>query len=107
MSNPGSAASERGRDDGSGRCPVCRARLGATLCRRCGADLAPIQRLAAAAWTLRQAARAALSRDDPEAALDLATRALALHATPAGRRLRAVAAWTVETTAPDADDSSA
>ncbi len=48
-------------------------------------------RVAARAWQLREAARAALAAGRGAAACDLAGAALRLHATPRGRRLHVVA----------------
>jgi hypothetical protein len=75
------------------RCPTCRAPWrGVTICPRCGSDLTAIMRVAAKAWELREAARAALCAGDrPASALDLARAACRLHATPQGHRLLALA----------------
>jgi predicted amidophosphoribosyltransferase len=75
------------------RCPTCRAPWrGVTICPRCGSDLTAIMRVAAKAWELREAARAALCAGDrPAYALDLARAACRLHATPQGQRLLALA----------------
>ena len=74
------------------RCPTCRAPWrGASGCPRCGTDLAPLMGLAARAWQLREAARAALAAGRGHDACDLAGGALRLHATPRGRRLHIVA----------------
>jgi hypothetical protein len=47
--------------------------------------------VAARAWRLREAARAALAAGRGHEACDLAAAALRLHATPRGRRLHTVA----------------
>ena len=79
------------------RCPVCRAGFRATaLCSRCGADLAPLMRLAASAWRLRESARRALQAGDFSAARDLAAQAQRLHATSAGRSVWLVAVWSAQ-----------
>jgi hypothetical protein len=76
------------------RCPVCRAGFRATaLCSRCGADLTRLMGLAASAWRFRESARRALRERDFAAARDLAAQAQRLHATPAGRSVWLVAAW--------------
>jgi predicted amidophosphoribosyltransferase len=70
------------------RCPTCRAPWrGATACPRCGTDLGPLMRVAARAWELRAAARAALAARRDQEACELAIAAVRLHATPRGRRL--------------------
>jgi predicted amidophosphoribosyltransferase len=75
------------------RCPTCRTPWrGMTICPRCGSDLAALMRVAAKAWELREAARAALCAGDrPAHALDLARAACRLHTTRQGRRLLALA----------------
>lgn len=75
------------------RCPACRAPWRAVAtCPRCGADLAPLMRLAARAWALREAARAALLAGGAAAqALALARAAYALERTPRAQRLLALA----------------
>jgi predicted amidophosphoribosyltransferase len=75
------------------RCPTCRTPWrGVTLCPRCGSDLTAVMRVAAKAWQLREAARAALRAGDrPAQALDLARAAYRLHATRQGQRLLALA----------------
>jgi hypothetical protein len=75
------------------RCPTCRTPWrGVTICPRCGSDLSAIMRIAAKAWTLREAARAALRAGDrPAQALALARAACRLHATRQGQRLLALA----------------
>jgi len=74
------------------RCPTCRAPWRAvSACRRCGTDLAPLMAVAARAWHLREAARAALEAGREPEACDLAGAALRLHATPRGRRLHVLA----------------
>jgi len=49
-------------------------------------------RIRIAAWRLRNRARAALRAGDPDSAAARASEAMQLHATPAGRDLRALAA---------------
>ena len=75
------------------RCPTCRTPWrGVTICPRCGSDLTAIMRVAAKAWELREAARAALCAGDrPAQALALARAACRLHATRQGQRLLALA----------------
>lgn len=74
------------------RCPTCRAPWrGVTACPRCGTDLGQVMRVAARAWELRVAARAALAARRDQEAVELATAALRLHATPRGRRLLVLA----------------
>jgi predicted amidophosphoribosyltransferase len=75
------------------RCPTCRTPWrGVTLCPRCGSDLTAIMHVAAKAWELREAARAALCAGDrPAHALELARAACRLHATRQGQRLLALA----------------
>jgi hypothetical protein len=74
-------------------CPTCRAPWrGVTRCPRCGSDVAALMRMAAKAWELREAARAALCAGDrPGYALALARAACRLHTTPHGQRLLALA----------------
>jgi predicted amidophosphoribosyltransferase len=75
------------------RCPTCRAPWrGVTICPRCGSDLTVIMRVAAKAWELREAARAALCAGDrPAYTLDLARAACRLHTTPQSQCLLALA----------------
>jgi hypothetical protein len=75
------------------RCPTCRsAWRGVATCPRCGGDLGGLMRLAARAWELREAARAALCAGDrPADALALAREACRLHETPRGQHLLALA----------------
>ena len=74
------------------RCPACRAPWRAVAtCPRCGADLAPVMRLAVRAWALREAARAALLAGGAAEALAMARAAYALDQTPRARRLLALA----------------
>jgi predicted amidophosphoribosyltransferase len=75
------------------RCPTCRSPWrGVTPCPRCGSDLTTIMHVAAKAWELREAARAALCAGDrPAQALDLARAACRLHSTHQGQRLLALA----------------
>jgi len=71
-----------------GRCPTCRAAFrGKSVCPRCGTDLSGPMRVRIAAWRLRREARAAFLAGRPGEALDRATGARHLHATPACRRL--------------------
>lgn len=78
-------------------CPVCRAAFrGTEVCSRCGADLAPLMRLAVRAWRLRQSSRAALLAGDFAGAHQLALEAENLAATPAGHALRMVSGWGCE-----------
>ena len=75
-------------------CPVCQARFrGRCECPRCGADLAPLMRLALDAWRRRRAARQALDRDEYGRAIELAGGAQQLHRTLAGESLRTLSAW--------------
>lgn len=60
-------------------------------CPRCGADLGPLMRLAARAWTLRESARAALLAGDSAAALAAARAACDLERTPRAQQLLALA----------------
>ena len=75
------------------RCPTCRTPWrGVTVCPRCGSDLSAIMHVAAKAWELREAARAALCAGDrPAQALALARTSCRLHATRQGQRLLALA----------------
>lgn len=74
------------------RCPACRTPWrGVVTCARCGADLAPLMRLAARAWTLREAARAALLAGDDTEALTAARTAYDLERTARAQRLLALA----------------
>ena len=62
------------------------------MCARCGTDLAPLMRLAAKAWQLREQARQALCAGDRASeALAWARTACQLQATPRGLRLLALA----------------
>lgn len=75
-------------------CPVCGVRFRATRhCSRCGADLAPLMRLAEAAWHHRQAAREGLAGGDFARAAQRAAQAQALQRSPEGRRLEHLTAW--------------
>jgi hypothetical protein len=60
-------------------------------CARCGADLAPLMRLAAGAWSLREAARLALLAGEDTRALALARAAHGLERTPRARQLLVLA----------------
>jgi predicted amidophosphoribosyltransferase len=74
------------------RCPACRAPWRAlATCPRCGADLAPLMRLAARAWALRETARAALLAGGAAEAVAMARAAYALERTPRAQRLLALA----------------
>ena len=73
-------------------CPVCRAAFrGVAVCPRCGADLAPLMRVAARAWRLRQAAREALAAGDFASARRMAEAAQGLQSTRTGRSILAAA----------------
>ena len=77
---------------GARRCPACRAPWRAVAtCPRCGADLAPVMRLAVRAWALREAARAALRAGGAAEALAKARAAYALEQTPRASRVLALA----------------
>ena len=81
-----------GSDTATGRCPVCQARFrGAAECSRCGADLAPLMKLAVDAWRARNAAQQAIAERDFERALRLAASAQQVCATERGRRLQLIA----------------
>ena len=70
------------------KCPVCGARFRQTTdCRRCGADLEPLMRLAMKAYLAREASRQRLLEGDFESAENLAVLAQDLCATSDGRRL--------------------
>jgi hypothetical protein len=74
------------------RCPACRTPWRAVvLCARCGADLGPLMRLAVRAWTLREAARAALLAGEGASALAHARAGYALERTPRAQHLLALA----------------
>lgn len=76
------------------RCPVCRAKFrGTRLCSRCGADLAPLMTLVERARRAREAARQAVSTDEPEAAVEAATQAQTWHATDRGMKLELLVRW--------------
>jgi len=78
----------------AGRCPVCQARFrGAAVCSRCGADLARLMRIAAEAWSLREAARRAILAGEFGLAFKLAGSAQGTQATPAGEALLKLGAW--------------
>lgn len=80
-------------DTGTPRCPACRAPWrGQTTCRRCGADLEPVMRVAMAAWRSRKTAREAIARGDAEGALAAAGEAIRLERTDAALRLLVLAA---------------
>jgi predicted amidophosphoribosyltransferase len=72
-------------------CPVCRAAFrGVAICPRCGADLAPLMRVAARSWRLRHLAREALSAGDFDSARRRAEEAQALQSTREGRAIAAI-----------------
>lgn len=76
------------------RCPVCQARFrGTAICSRCGADLARPMLIAAQAWQLREGARAAFIAGEFGRAFELAHKAQAAQATPAGEMLMRLGAW--------------
>ena len=65
------------------RCPLCRAALnGAETCRRCRAELQTAQRAEREGRALADAAIHCLALGDPDAAVQLLRRAVALHAAP-------------------------
>jgi len=69
-------------------CPTCRAPWRETPeCPRCGSDLAPLMRIAAAAWRHRRAALAALEAGAWSEALDHAREAAQLHRVEGGEGL--------------------
>lgn len=71
------------------RCPVCRASLReGTTCRRCGADLAPLQRIIRESQMLETLSVQALLQGNPLQASDLTQAALSLRHTPMARALR-------------------
>jgi hypothetical protein len=77
-----------------GRCPVCGAGFrGTPICSRCGADLTALMRLAARGSRLRQEAITAIAAGNLPQAVELASRAGRLHATPGGEQLRRLVAW--------------
>ena len=63
------------------------------MCSRCGADLAPLMRLAVKAWRLRQRARQAIEAGDCAQGMRLAAKAQQVHRTPTGQSLRLLCAW--------------
>ncbi len=69
-------------------CPTCRAPWRERPeCPRCGSDLAPLMRVAAAAWRRRRAALRALAAGADREALADATEALALQRGEGGEEL--------------------
>jgi hypothetical protein len=73
------------------RCPTCRAPWREeTECARCGSDLAPLMRLAAAAWRHRRAAAEALAAGRLDDARYHAREANRLHHTERGTALALV-----------------
>lgn len=70
------------------RCPTCRAPWREQPeCARCGSDLAPLMRVAAAAFHHRMAATEALTAGRWSEALDHANEANRLHRTERGDEL--------------------
>jgi len=70
-------------------CPNCRARRGdATICRRCGMDLANLIAVEQAAERLTALGVTHLAAGNPMTASDDLTRALGLYHTPFARLLR-------------------
>jgi hypothetical protein len=73
-------------------CPICRAGLnGASVCRRCRADLAKAQEMEQRGRVLAVAGALALMEGDAEAAARWIARAGAVHRTPAVRLLQRLA----------------
>jgi len=73
-------------------CPTCGAPFRGTVrCGRCGADLAALTAVILAARKERELARRAILNGDGDAALLHVERALALHRTEQGLRLKALA----------------
>ena len=65
-------------------CPVCRASLhGASICRRCRADLSKVQEIERRGQRLAGVAMSALTEGDLAAAAHWLRRAQMVHATPA------------------------
>ena len=65
-------------------CPICRASLrGASICRRCRADLSKLQEVERRGQRLAGVAMLALAEDDLAAAAHWLRRAQMVHATPA------------------------
>jgi hypothetical protein len=80
------------RTTGGIGCPTCGAPFrGTVTCGRCGADLAPLTAVILAAREERELARRAILDGDGDAALLHIDRALALHRTEWGLRLKALA----------------
>jgi predicted amidophosphoribosyltransferase len=76
------------------QCPVCQARFrGAAICSRCGADLGRLMHLAAQAWWLREAARAAITAREFGRVVELAAKAQEVQSTPAGEALLRLGYW--------------
>lgn len=74
-------------------CPICRANLnGASVCRRCRADLQKVQELEQLGQALAGAAMRSLVVGDLAAAKQWLRRARAIHATPTVRALEGLAA---------------
>ncbi len=72
-------------------CPICRAKLnGATVCRRCRAELGTVQAVEQRGQALTLAALRALVRGDAAGAAHWLGRARQVHATPAMRVLQQV-----------------
>jgi hypothetical protein len=81
-------------------CPICRARLnGATICRRCRAELGIVQALELRGQALTVAALQALARGDSAGAAHWLGRARWVHATPMVRVLE----WVVDALGQAAD----
>jgi hypothetical protein len=81
-------------------CPICRARLnGATMCRRCRAELGTVQALERRGQALTVAALQALARGDSAGAAHWLGRARWVHATPMVRVLE----WVVDALGQAAD----
>jgi hypothetical protein len=65
-------------------CPICRASLnGASICRRCRADLQRVQQIEKRGRSVAGAAMLALARGQEGEACRLLARARTIHATPA------------------------
>ena len=74
-------------------CPICRANLnGASVCRRCRADLQKVQEVEQLGQALAGAAMLSLTVGDVAAARQWLRRARAIHATPAVRALEGLLA---------------
>jgi hypothetical protein len=72
-------------------CPICRASLnGASICRRCRADLQRVQEIERLGQSLAGAAMLSLARGQKAAARRWLGRARAVHAAPAVQALARV-----------------